>query len=134
MTAISFARLQKERLNQEARRTRVTPRLVAPMPLASPTINRPSALKRLTREELRERSERGLCRHYDEPWSCEHHCKKGRLLVIEPIKEDPEYAEESLDYEEDDMEEEPQLADCLMHSLIDYANPQSMKVAIQLKQ
>ncbi|RRT42702.1 hypothetical protein B296_00015432 [Ensete ventricosum] len=116
-------------------RTRVNPRLVAPRPLAPPTINRPSAPKRLTREELRKRSVKGICWQCNELWSREHRCKKWRLLVIEPAEEeDLEHAEESLDHEEEDAEEEPQPANCLLHALTGYANPQIMKVAGLLKQ
>ncbi|RWW75102.1 hypothetical protein BHE74_00016895 [Ensete ventricosum] len=59
----------------------------------------------------------GLYWHYDEPWSRDHCCKKGRLLMIKPVKEENlEHEEEDLDHEEEDMEEESQLADCMMHS------------------
>ncbi|RWW45983.1 hypothetical protein BHE74_00048131 [Ensete ventricosum] len=135
MTIISFARLQDERLNQEVRRTRAPTQLAALRPSAPPTINRLSTPTRLTREELRERYTKGLCWHYDESWSREHRCKKRRLLVIEPVEEeDLEHAEESLDHEEEDTEEEPQLADCLMHALTGYTNKQAIKVASLLKQ
>ncbi|RWV82392.1 hypothetical protein GW17_00056111 [Ensete ventricosum] len=77
MAAISFTRLQEERLNHEARRTKVTPRLAIPKPSAPSTIIQAPAPKKLTREELRERSAKGLCWHYDEPWSHKHRCKKG---------------------------------------------------------
>ncbi|RWV81015.1 hypothetical protein GW17_00057609 [Ensete ventricosum] len=77
--AISFAR--EERLNQYVRRTRPTPRPVA-YKLPS-TSNRPPQPKKLTREELRDRSAKGLCWHCDESWSRDHRCKKGRLLLIE---------------------------------------------------
>ena len=108
MAAISFARLQEERLNHEARRTRIAPRPAILKPSAPPTINRAPAPKRLTREELRERSAKGLCWHCDEPWSREHRCRKGRLLMIEPIEEEViKHPKESLDHEEKDVEEEP---------------------------
>ncbi|RZR93433.1 hypothetical protein BHM03_00021940 [Ensete ventricosum] len=83
------------------------PRLTAP----STAIQSPTP-KKLTRDELRERSTKGLCWHCDEPWSREHRCKKGRLLVIEPEEdEDNETYEEALELEEEAMEEESQLAD-----------------------
>ncbi|RWW74977.1 hypothetical protein BHE74_00017022 [Ensete ventricosum] len=56
-------------------------------------------------------------------WSREHRCKKGRLLVIEPIK-DPE--PEDVDVETE--EEEPKPALSIVHTLAGYANPQTMKI------
>ena len=101
MAAISFARHQEEQLNHEARRTRVAPQPVILKPSAPPTIDQVPTPKRLTREELRERYAKGLCWHCDEPWSREHRCSKGRLLMIEPIEEEViKYLEESLEYEE----------------------------------
>ena len=103
MAAISFARHQEERLNHEARRTRIAPRPAILKPSAPPTINRAPAPKRLTREELRERSAKGLCWHCDELWSREHCYRKGRLLMIEPVEEEViEYLEESLEHKEED--------------------------------
>ncbi|RWW61019.1 hypothetical protein BHE74_00031940 [Ensete ventricosum] len=97
MAAISFVRIQEERLNQETRRTRVTPRPAMPRPTASSTAIQAPAPKKLTRDELRERSAKGLCWHYDEPWSREHRCKKGRLLLIEPVEdEDNEHLKKPL--------------------------------------
>ncbi|RZS16563.1 hypothetical protein BHM03_00048572 [Ensete ventricosum] len=121
MAAISFARIQKERLNHEARRTRVAPRLAIPRPIAPSTAIRAPAPKKLTRDELRERSAKGLCWHCDEPWSREHRCKKGRLLMIEPVEdEDNEPSEEDLKPEEEAIEEEPQSADYAVHALAGY--------------
>ncbi|RRT50711.1 hypothetical protein B296_00034182 [Ensete ventricosum] len=58
--------------------------------------------KKLTRDELRERSTKELCWHYNEPWSHEHYCKKGRLLVIELAEdEDNETSEEALEPKEE---------------------------------
>ncbi|RRT73191.1 hypothetical protein B296_00024180 [Ensete ventricosum] len=98
---ISFARIQEERLNQDTRRLRTTPRPTAYKPPSIP--NRPSLPKKLTREELRDRSAKGLCWHYDELWSRYHRCKKGCLLLIEPL-EDVE--EEVQEHEEEVMDEE----------------------------
>ncbi|RRT42556.1 hypothetical protein B296_00025231 [Ensete ventricosum] len=87
---------------------------------------RPTAIqaptpKKLTRDKLRERSTKELCWHCDEPWSREHHCKKGRLLVIEPAEdEDNETSEEA-------MEEVSQPANYAVHALTGYSNPQIMK-------
>ncbi|RWW03514.1 hypothetical protein GW17_00033324 [Ensete ventricosum] len=100
MAAISFARIQEEQLNREVRRTRVAPRPAMPRPTAPSTVIQAPAPKKLTRDKLRERSAKELCWHYDEPWSREHHCKKGRLLVIEPAEdEDNETSEEALEEE-----------------------------------
>ncbi|RWW11104.1 hypothetical protein GW17_00025310 [Ensete ventricosum] len=55
--------------------------------------------------------------------SREHRCKKGRLLVIEPIK-DPK--PEDVDVETE--EEEPKSALSIVHTLAGYANPQTMKI------
>ncbi|RWW56141.1 hypothetical protein BHE74_00037163 [Ensete ventricosum] len=124
MAAISFARIQEEPLNQEARRTRVTPRPAMLRPTAPSTTIRAPALKNLTRDELRERSAKGLCWHCDEPWSREHHCKKGQLLVIELVEdEDNEPSAEALKPEEEAMDEESQLVDYAVHALAGYSNP-----------
>ncbi|RRT40778.1 hypothetical protein B296_00003340 [Ensete ventricosum] len=81
-------------------------------------------LKKLTRDELRERSTKGLCWHCDEPWSHKHHCKKGRFLVIEPTEDkDNETSEEALESKEEAMEEESQPVDYAVHSLAGYSNP-----------
>ncbi|RWW54995.1 hypothetical protein BHE74_00038384 [Ensete ventricosum] len=101
-TTISFARIQEERLNQDAQRTRTTPR---PMTYKPPSIRScPSLPKKLTREELRDRLTKGLCWHCDEPRSHDHHCKKGHLLLIEPLEdveeETQEHKEEVTDEEE----------------------------------
>ncbi|RWW03524.1 hypothetical protein GW17_00033312 [Ensete ventricosum] len=93
------------------------------------------APKKLTRDELRERSAKGLCWHCDEPWSHEHRCKKGQLLMIEPAKdEDNETSKEALEPKEEAMEEESQPAGYVLHALTGYSNPQMMKVRGLLKQ
>ncbi|RWW39726.1 hypothetical protein BHE74_00054915 [Ensete ventricosum] len=106
------------------------PRLTGP----STTIQAP-APKKLTRDELHERSAKELCWHCDEQWSREHHCKKGWLLMIEPAKdENNETSEEALEPKEEAMEEESQPADDTVHKLAGYANPQMIKVGGLLKQ
>ncbi|RWW09903.1 hypothetical protein GW17_00026584 [Ensete ventricosum] len=56
--------------------------------------------------------------------SCEHHCKKGQLLVIEPAEdEDNETSEEALEPKEEAMEEESQSANYVMYALAGYSNP-----------
>ncbi|RZS10445.1 hypothetical protein BHM03_00041671 [Ensete ventricosum] len=107
---ISFTRLQDERLNQDVRRTRPTPQPTAYKTPAPSTPSRPPQPKKFTREELRDRSVKGFCWHYDEPWSHDHRCKKGRLLLIEPIDES-ELEEEDLDHEEENMGEDLELVD-----------------------
>ncbi|RWV84902.1 hypothetical protein GW17_00053350 [Ensete ventricosum] len=98
MAAISFAHIQEEQLNHEVRRTRVAPRPSMPRPTTPSTAIQAPAPKKLTRDELRERSAKELCWYYDEPWSREHHYKKGQLLVIEPAEdEDNETFEEALE-------------------------------------
>ncbi|RZR89467.1 hypothetical protein BHM03_00017177 [Ensete ventricosum] len=94
MAAISFARIQEERLNQDARRTRTTPRPATYKPSAPSAPSRPSLPKKLTIEELRDRSTKGLCWHCDEPWSRDYRCKKGRLLLIEPIEDSEKEVQE----------------------------------------
>ncbi|RRT54791.1 hypothetical protein B296_00028034 [Ensete ventricosum] len=92
-------------------------------------------LKKLTRDELRERSAKELCLHCDEPWSCEHRCKKGRLLKIEPTEDkDNKTSKEALEPKEEAMKEESQPADYAVHALADYSNPPMMKVGGLLKQ
>ncbi|RWV96603.1 hypothetical protein GW17_00040669 [Ensete ventricosum] len=106
-----------------------------PRPTAPSTAFQAPAPKKLTRDELRERSAKGLCWHCDEPWSREHHCKKGRLLVIEPAEdEDNETSEEALEPKEEAIEEESQPADYAVHVLAGYSNSQMMKVGGLLKQ
>ncbi|RWW19679.1 hypothetical protein GW17_00016250 [Ensete ventricosum] len=103
MAAVSFARIQEERLNQDARRMRTTPKTTTykpPVPLAPSC---PSLPKKLTREELRDRSAEGLCLHCDEPWSPDHRCKKEHLLLMEPIEDMEEEVQEN---EEEVTEEE----------------------------
>ncbi|RWV81501.1 hypothetical protein GW17_00057073, partial [Ensete ventricosum] len=47
---------------------------------------------------------------------------------------DSKPSEESLELEDEAMEEEPQLADYTVHALAGYSNPQTMKVGELLKQ
>ncbi|RRT76607.1 hypothetical protein B296_00002255 [Ensete ventricosum] len=69
-----------------------------PRPTTPSTAIRAPAPKNLTRDELCERSAKGLCWHCDEPWSREHRYKKGQLLMIEPVEdEDSEPSKEGLE-------------------------------------
>ncbi|RZR98522.1 hypothetical protein BHM03_00027882 [Ensete ventricosum] len=124
MAAISFARIQEEQLNHEVQTTRVTPRPAMLRPTAPSTTIQAPAPKKLTRDELHERSAKELCWHYDEPWRREHHCKKGRFLMIELAEdEDNEIYEEALEPKEEAMEEESQSANYAVHALAGYSNP-----------
>ncbi|RRT42622.1 hypothetical protein B296_00027675 [Ensete ventricosum] len=135
MAVISFTRIQEERLNHEARRTRVAPRPAMLRPTAPSTAIRAPVAKKLIRDEFRERLAKELCWHCDEPWSREHCCNKGRLLVIELVEdEDNEPSEEGLEPKEEATEEEPQPTDYVVHALAGYSNPQTMEVGGLLKQ
>ncbi|RZS19402.1 hypothetical protein BHM03_00051816 [Ensete ventricosum] len=113
----------------------ITPQPAMPKPTAPSTAIQAPTPKKLARDELRERSAKGLCWHCDEPWSRKHRCKKGRLLIIELAEdEDNETSEEALEPEEEAMEEESQPTDYAVHVLADYSNPQTMKVGGLLKQ
>ncbi|RRT51273.1 hypothetical protein B296_00024420 [Ensete ventricosum] len=95
-----------------------------PRPTTPSTAIRAPAPKKLTRDELRERSAKGLCWHCDKPWSQEHRYKKGWLLVIELVEdEDSEPSEEGLEPKEEATEEEPQPSDYAVHALASYSNP-----------
>ncbi|RWW83175.1 hypothetical protein BHE74_00008329 [Ensete ventricosum] len=134
IAAISFSRIQEEQLNHKVRRTRVAPRPAMPRPTAPSTTIQAPAPKKLTRDELRERSAKELCWHYDEPWSREHHYKKGQLLVIELAEdEDNETSEEAFEPKEEAMEEKSQPANYVVHALTGHSNLQMMKVGGLLK-
>ncbi|RWW72002.1 hypothetical protein BHE74_00020220 [Ensete ventricosum] len=82
------------------------------------------ALKKLTRDELREQSAKELCWHCDESWSHKYHCKKGQLLMIEPAEdEDNKISEEALEPKEEAIKEESQPANYAVHVLAGYSNP-----------
>ncbi|RRT36106.1 hypothetical protein B296_00034965 [Ensete ventricosum] len=94
-----------------------------PRPIAPSTAIQAPAPKTLIRDELHERSIKELCWHCDKPWSLEHHCKKGQLLMIEPAEdEDNETSEEDLEPKEETMEEESQPANYVVHALAGYSN------------
>ncbi|RWV79716.1 hypothetical protein GW17_00059103 [Ensete ventricosum] len=105
-----------------------------PRPTVPSTAIQALALKKLTRDELHERSAKGLSWHCDEPWSYKHRYKKGQLLMIESVKdEDNETSEEALEPKEEAMEDESQLVDYIVHVLAGDSNPQMMKVEGLLK-
>ncbi|RRT35253.1 hypothetical protein B296_00052010 [Ensete ventricosum] len=135
MATIFFARIQEEQLNHEVQRTRVAPRPAMLRPTAPSTVIQAPVPKTLTRDELHERSTKELCWHCNEPWSHEHHCEKGRLLVIEPVEdEDNETSEKALEPKEEAMEEETPPANYAVHALAGYSNPRMMPVGGLLKQ
>ncbi|RZR73375.1 hypothetical protein BHM03_00023299 [Ensete ventricosum] len=70
-------------------------------PSAPSTTSRSPQPKKLLREELRDRSAKGLCWHCDKLWSRNYHCKKERLLMIKPI----EHEEGDLEHEENVKED-----------------------------
>ncbi|RRT81285.1 hypothetical protein B296_00002546 [Ensete ventricosum] len=129
---ISFARLQEELLNQDVRRPRPIARPAAYKPPAPSTSSRPPQSKEFMREELRDKSVKGLCWHCNEHWSRDHRCKKGRLLLIEPADES-EQEEEDLEHEKENAMEDPQPTVSTVHALAGYANPQIMKIEGFLK-
>ncbi|RRT36955.1 hypothetical protein B296_00021748 [Ensete ventricosum] len=95
-----------------------------PRPTAPSTAIQAPALKKLTRDELREQSAKGLCWHCDEPWNRKHRYKKGRPLVIESAEDkNNETSKEALEPEEEAMEEESQSADYAVYALAGYSNP-----------
>ncbi|RWW10067.1 hypothetical protein GW17_00026406 [Ensete ventricosum] len=112
---ISFARLHKDRLNQDARRTKAATRPAAQRLLAPSTTSRSPQPKNLTREEFRDRSTKGLCWHCNKLWSQDHHCKKERPLLVEPTEE-PKLKDLALESEEKDMKEKPQSAARTFHA------------------
>ncbi|RZR80798.1 hypothetical protein BHM03_00006887 [Ensete ventricosum] len=116
------AMVEIARLNQDARRTRTTPRPTTYKPPSIPS--HPSLPKKLIRE-LRDRSAKGLCWHCDELWSRYHRCKKGRLLLSETLEDVEEVVQE---HEVEVTDEEEQLIDITMHALAGYAIPQTMKI------
>ncbi|RWW53860.1 hypothetical protein BHE74_00039611 [Ensete ventricosum] len=92
-----------------------------PRPTTPSTAIQAPAPKKLTRDELHERSAKGLYWHCDKPGS---HWKKGLLLIIEPAEdENNETSEEALEHEEEAMEKESQPTDYAVHALADYSNP-----------
>ncbi|RRT41824.1 hypothetical protein B296_00052243 [Ensete ventricosum] len=124
---ISFARIHDKWLNNDAQRTKIMNRPVTIKPLSSPTTNRTFQPKELTQEELCDRSATGLCWLCNKLWSHNHHCKKGKLLKIDPIEE-LEREEEGLEHEEENMMVDMQLVDCTTHAPAGYANMQTINV------
>ncbi|RWW77446.1 hypothetical protein BHE74_00014394 [Ensete ventricosum] len=131
MAIVFFARIQEKQFNQDAQRTRTTPRPTIYKPSAPLAPSLPSLPKKLTREELRDRSTKDLCWHCNKLWSRNHYCKKKKFSMIEPIKE---FEEEALEPKEENTKEDPQPVDCTTHTLANHTNLQAMKVEESLKQ
>ncbi|RRT81354.1 hypothetical protein B296_00004419 [Ensete ventricosum] len=128
--AISFARHEEERLNYEARKTRVTPRLVTLKLSPPPTISRPPQPQKLIREDLHDGSTKGLCGCCDKIWSLEHKCKKETPLMIVPTEE-PKLEDTTLKPKEKDT---PQSATHMVPTLVGYTNLQKLKIEGFLEQ
>ncbi|RRT80350.1 hypothetical protein B296_00001842 [Ensete ventricosum] len=123
-TTISFTRYQEERLNYEARKTRVAPQLAALKLSPPPTIIRPPQPHKLTREDLHDGSTKGLCGYYDKLWSLEHKCKKETPLMITPTEES-KLEDMTLEPKEKDV---PQPATHTVPTLAGYTNLQKLKI------
>ncbi|RRT44879.1 hypothetical protein B296_00006436, partial [Ensete ventricosum] len=128
--AISFARHQEERLNYDARKTRVAPRPAAPKLSPPSTVNHPPQPHKLTREYLHDRSTNDLCGYYDKLWSLEHKCKNETPLMIAPTEE-PKLEDMTLETKEKDT---PLPATCMVPTLAGYTNLQKLKIKGFLEQ
>ncbi|RWW36117.1 hypothetical protein BHE74_00058879 [Ensete ventricosum] len=114
-TAISFTRHQEEQLKYEARKTRVAPQLATPKLSPPPTVSRPSQPQKLIKEDLHDRSTKGLCGCCNKLWSLEHKCSKEIPLMITPIEE-PKLKDMTLESEDKDMKEKLQSVACTFHA------------------
>ena len=118
--ALSFARLQEEKINEEGRRNNK---------VIHENTSHYSTPCRLTKEEIKERIAKGLCWHCDEKWHRGHQCKQKRILMIEPI----ENSEEEDDFDEGETQDNiNEVQDDSMaisvHALEGLQTPQTMKV------
>ncbi|CAL9132125.1 unnamed protein product, partial [Musa textilis] len=129
VVAISFARIQEEKINMEYRQNRSDNKQMISVP---PGLSIPNHNLN-TREELKESSAKGLCSHCDERWSKEHHCRQGKLLRIEPIEE--KFKAEELDFDQGSIETDKDIDPITytVHALAGYSNPQTMQVVGTLK-
>ncbi|KAG6484232.1 hypothetical protein ZIOFF_061027 [Zingiber officinale] len=118
--ALSFARLQEEKINEEGRRNNKVIR-ENPSHYSTP--------RRLTKEEIKERMAKGLCWHCDEKWHRGHQCKQKRILMIEPIEnseeEDDFYEGETQDNINEVQDDSMAIS---IHALEGLQTPQIMKV------
>ncbi|RWW40868.1 hypothetical protein BHE74_00053692 [Ensete ventricosum] len=67
---------------------------------------------KLTREEFRDRSAKGLCWHCDKPLSHVHRCKKGCLLLMEFIEDSEDEVQEHEEVTEE--EQQPAIVRCML--------------------
>ncbi|KAG6480688.1 hypothetical protein ZIOFF_057273 [Zingiber officinale] len=118
--ALSFARLQEEKINEEGRRNNKVIR-ENPSHYSTP--------RRLTKEEIKERMAKGLCWHCDEKWHRGHQCKQKKILMIEPIEnseeEDDFYEGETQDNINEVQDDSMAIS---VHALEGLQTPQTMKV------
>ncbi|KAF8405656.1 hypothetical protein HHK36_007732 [Tetracentron sinense] len=135
VAVFSFARVQEEKLSEETRRTtRAFNRPNTGGNGSSSTPTRKTA--RLTQEELKEKTAKGIYWHCDEKWQRGHVCKQGKLLMIEPMVEQMAL---EMDNDEAAQEDEELIGGddgkvtYTVHSLAGYSNPQTMKVNGLLK-
>ncbi|XP_042452681.1 uncharacterized protein LOC122037297 [Zingiber officinale] len=118
--ALSFARLQEEKINEEGRRNNKVIR-ENPSHYSTP--------RRLTKEEIKERMAKGLCWHCNEKWHRGHQCKQKRILIIEPI----ENSEEEDDFDEGETQDninevQYDSMEISVHALDGLQTPKTMKV------
>ncbi|KAG6518817.1 hypothetical protein ZIOFF_022298 [Zingiber officinale] len=118
--ALSFARLQEEKINEEGRRNNKVIR---------ENSSHYSTPRRLTKEEIKERMAKGLCWHCNEKWHRGHQCKQKRILMIEPIEnseeEDDFYEGETQDNINEVQDDSMAIS---VHALEGLQTPQIMKV------
>ncbi|KAG6493115.1 hypothetical protein ZIOFF_048092 [Zingiber officinale] len=120
--ALSFARLQEEKINEEGRKNNKVIR-ENPSHYSTP--------RRLTKEEIKERMAKGLCWHCDEKWHRGHQCKQKRILMIEPIEnseeEDDFYEGETQDNINEVQDDSMAIS---VHALEGLQTPQTMKALL----
>ncbi|XP_077232632.1 uncharacterized protein LOC143869985 [Tasmannia lanceolata] len=130
-SAVSYARLQEEKLNEDSRRlyrgsTSRPPDGPLDGPVKSTGCNLP--VKRLTEEELKDRTSKGLCWHCDEKWHRGHRCRQKRLLMIEPVDDTDIEDDGESDHEDADQEGNCDTVAISVDALAGYSTPQTMRV------
>ena len=81
-------------------------------------------MRRLTQDELKERSAKGLCWHCDEKWQKGYHCKQKRLVMIEPVEDLEEAGDKEESEHDGDVEEGiEQTVAISVHTLVRYSTP-----------
>jgi hypothetical protein len=133
--AFSNARVQEERLSEEKHKTTKVVSRMSGGSTGAPNLPRKPYATRLTQEELKQRTAKGLCWHCDEKWHRGHQCKQGKLLMIEPV-EVPMHSDINGGESDSDNEESETTDDLLavtVHALAGYSNPQTMRVSGYIK-